>query len=413
MNTDTALSEVVDKDRSVEISRPDYAVMTMTAISRENNIYSKPATSAAGTENIYSEPIISAAGGGNGSKEASTIKIIICILVTVSVSATLALIVGCFVAVFVEIASLKSDHSSIVLHLNQLNQSIASIAGFYQQLADNVERSSEKNDKNHMQLTQNITVLESLMIGRFLSLPAASCAGLSSSFPSGYYWVTASNGSAVRAYCDMTRTCGNITRGWMRVAYLNLTDNGQQCPSGLEQRTISNRVTCGIRGLESGCSTLHFPINVIHPHSRVCGKVLGRMIGTPDGFEMYQRGTNLTLDDNYVDGVSLTHGEPRHHIWTFAAVRTSTSFNCMLGCYPPTSLQFISSEYSCDGGPSLDLDMSQDIVWDGNNCSLNDPSWFYRQLPQPITDGIEMRVCRDQVRSDEDIGIEHIEIYVQ
>ena len=38
-----------------------------------------------------------------------------------------------------------------------------------------------------------------------------SCSSLPPYFPSGYYWVNASNGSAVRVYCDMTRSCGNVT----------------------------------------------------------------------------------------------------------------------------------------------------------------------------------------------------------
>ena len=145
--------------------------------------------------------------------------------------------------------------------------------------------STERNDEIHMQLTKNITVLEFLMRGRFLSHPAASCATLPPSFPSGYYWLTASNGSTVHAYCDMTKSCGNITGGWMRVAYLNLTDNGQQCPSGLEQRIITNTVTCGINGMESGCSTLYYPIHGIHPYTRVCGKVVGRMMGPQTALE--------------------------------------------------------------------------------------------------------------------------------
>ena len=35
-------------------------------------------------------------------------------------------------------------------------------------------------------------------------------------------------GSAVRVYCDMTRTCGNITGGWMRVAELDMTRTSSQ-----------------------------------------------------------------------------------------------------------------------------------------------------------------------------------------
>ena len=46
-------------------------------------------------------------------------------------------------------------------------------------------------------------------------------------------------------------------------------------------------------------------------------------------------------------------------------------------------------------------------------CSFNTPPWFYKQLPQPTTDDIEMRVCRDEASSNEDVAIESVTIYVQ
>ena len=46
-------------------------------------------------------------------------------------------------------------------------------------------------------------------------------------------------------------------------------------------------------------------------------------------------------------------------------------------------------------------------------CPFNNPPWFYRELTLPTTDDIEMRVCRDQDRSAEDVEIQVIEIYVQ
>ena len=187
----------------------------------------------------------------------------------------------------------------------------------------------------------------------------------------------------------------------MWVAYLNLTDNGQQCPSGLEQRTISNTtVTCGIRGGGSGCSTVDYPINTIHPHTRVCGKVFGRVIDTPDGFAT--SGT-LTLDSNYVDGVSLTHGEPRQHIWTFAADEVKENCPCLNS--PPS---FINDEhFFC-------ANRSSNPAWDGKNgCLTNNPPWFHRELSALTTDDIELRLCRDEGRENEDIGVTHIELYVQ
>ena len=45
-------------------------------------------------------------------------------------------------------------------------------------------------------------------------------------------------------------------------------------------------------------------------------------------------------------------------------------------------------------------------------CEFNNPPWFCKQLPQPTTDGIELRVRGDTSLSDEDTPLEVIEIYV-
>ena len=54
-----------------------------------------------------------------------------------------------------------------------------------------------------------------------------------------------------------------------------------------------------------------------------------------------------------------------------------------------------------------------DLLWDGAGygplntcCTFNNPPWFYKELPEPTTDDIEMRVCKDQASYDEDIAIE-------
>ena len=50
----------------------------------------------------------------------------------------------------------------------------------------------------------------------------------------------------------------------------------------------------------------------------------------------------------------------------------------------------------------------------GNSCcSFNNPPWFHKQLPEPTTDDMEMRVCADELQANEDIGIESFEIYVR
>ena len=61
-----------------------------------------------------------------------------------------------------------------------------------------------------------------------------------------------------------------------------------------------------------------------------------------------------------------------------------------------------------------------DTLWDGHGCSIsnyccsfNNPPWFYKQLSKFTTDDIEMRVCKDEDASNEDVAIEIIEIYIR
>ena len=134
----------------------------------------------------------------------------------------------------------------------------------------------------------------------------------------------------------------------------------------------------------------------------------------------------------YVDGVSLTHGRPRQHIWTFAAAQDETTTNPHTKC-PCTNINiassatpppaFVGNDYFCDTGSSsayTNKFYSGDPLWDGAGCgpqstccSFNNPPWFYKQLPQPATDDMEMRVCRSTNSSNEDISIEMFDIYIQ
>ena len=233
--------------------------------------------------------------------------------------------------------------------------------------------------------------------------------------------------AAVRVYCDMTRSCGNITGGWMRVGELDMTNSSTQCPSGFRQRTDSNIHTCVRNSNSRGCSSVTLYTSNIH-YSRVCGKIKAYQFGSPDAFSTH---TN-NIDSYYVDGVSLTHGSPRQHIWTFVAAHGENTTYVVFKC-PCTNINtanraapppaFVGNDYFCDTGSNntaRGIFYSDDPLWDGAGCgplntccSLNNPPWFYRQLPQPTTDDIEMRVCRDEAKSNEDIAIEMFDIYIQ
>ena len=264
-------------------------------------------------------------------------------------------------------------------------------------------------------------------LGSFLN-PASSCKLIPQGSPSGHYWIqNAGTGYANLEYCDMTRRCCNSTGGWMRVAHLNMTDTNQHCPSKFRLITSPKR-TCGTPG--SRCVSTTFPLNGVK-YSRVCGKIIGYQYSNTDAFHPYYLDRSRTVDGQYVDGVSLTHGQtPRKHIWTFAAARDEIRSNRRVcpctknntdfsGVVPP----FIGQDYFCDTGSTYQVQAQfyhADPLWDGSGCGstssccgFNNPPWFCKQLPQPTTDDIEMRACTDEVTSNEYLALETIEIYIQ
>ena len=306
--------------------------------------------------------------------------------------------------------------------IDQFNKTIKNHA---QQLNSSIN--SQLNESLESNTQQLINALQSP--GEYQSFPAASCAAVLLYAPfssSGHYWVRSSNGSAVRVYCDMTRLCGTITGGWMKVAELDMTNSNTQCPSGLRQRNDSNISTCTQNSNSKGCSSV--TLFTSHHYSRVCGKIKAYQFGDTDAF-----GINPDdIESYYVDGVSLTHGRPRQHIWTFAAAQDETTTDPHTKC-PCTNMNiassatlppsFVGNDYFCDTGSSsryARIFYSDDPLWDGAGCgpqstccSFNNPPWFYKQLPQPTTDDIEMRVCRSTNSSNEDISIEMFDIYIQ
>ena len=92
--------------------------------------------------------------------------------------------------------------------------------------------------------------------------PINPCTSINPNSPSGYYSITTSNGSEVQVYCDMEgENCGG-EGGWMRVAYVDMTQSGSQCPQGLNQVALLGRNYCG-RFSCAGCvSTMFEKYNV-------------------------------------------------------------------------------------------------------------------------------------------------------
>ena len=265
------------------------------------------------------------------------------------------------------------------------------------------------------------------------SHPASSCKEikeLSPTAPSGYYWLRGTVDSSVHMYCDMSRSCGGMTGGWMRVTRLNMTNSSHTCPAGLELLTTPKRL-CAMNIDGGGCSSATFNLHGIR-YTHVCGKIIGYQQNSPDAFEPYYHNRSLTIDDTYVDGISLTHGRnPRKHIWTFVSAlhEIDTGGYTICPCTNtnnPLSIPippFVGSDYFCDTGSNNHFVYKfypDDPLWDGQGCgqlntccSFNNPPWFMKELPSSTSEDIEMRLCSDSSRTDEDINFETVELYVQ
>lgn len=225
----------------------------------------------------------------------------------------------------------------------------------------------------------------------------------------------------------MQLSCGGKEGGWMKIASIV---NGDVCPSGWTQITSPVKA-CRATSSNSGCYPVTFTNNGI-PYQHVCGKVVGYQKGTPDGFYAfgYNSYPSKAIDGPYVDGVSLTYGTPRKHLWTYANGVSSNGGthqrnNCPCAKYPGTiPPTFVRDHYYCDSGNPDKLIhamyYTSNVVWDGKGCIAGDSCcsqagmpWFYRQIPIKIDEPIEARICYDQSFSDEGVLVGDMELYVQ
>ena len=111
--------------------------------------------------------------------------------------------------------------------------------------------------------------------------------------------------------------CGG-TGGWRRVVYLDMTNLSNTCPSGWQLTGLSER-TCGrVTGGTNTHDSATFPV-IGGEYNRICGRIHGYQYSSPDGFNRHPRTFVATIDNAYIDGVSVTHGTPRKHIWSFVA----------------------------------------------------------------------------------------------
>ena len=214
---------------------------------------------------------------------------------------------------------------------------------------------------------------------------------------------------------------------WTRIAYLNMTNTSSNCPSPWINITSPKRVCQRRSPADGGCEGITYSTSG-KGYNYVCGRITGYEVGFADAF----LGSTISIDSAYVDGVSVTHGTPRQHIWTFAGGGAETnhlsySCPCVTGSTnAPKIPPFVGRNYFCEAGVttwSTYQFYTGDPLWDGQGCgprssccSFNSPPWFTVQLPFTTTNAIEVRICNNgpwtQPR-DIPVAIELIELYVR
>ena len=224
---------------------------------------------------------------------------------------------------------------------------------------------------------------------------------------------------------------------WTRIAFLNMTNHSQQCPTNWNLITSPVRA-CGRSSTGANtCDSAFFPSNG-RLYSHVCGRIIGFQQGTTDAFHASISGTATGLGNAYMDGVSLTHGAAgsQQHIWSFVSALYENDPNqastAICPCtssktnWPHQIPSFVGNNYLCDTGntgPGYNLTTvyADDPLWDGQGCGptstccqFNNPPWICTTLPEQTSDDIEFRICGNQPRDiDEDTLVNLIDFYIQ
>ena len=300
--------------------------------------------------------------------------------------------------------NLQSNYMELLNQFSNSNQTIISLHDelpLIKSQFENVNTSYHNLYASHDNLGNVIMDLYKYATIPFVDRYLSSCSDISrknSSYASGNYIVRSSTGVLRSVYCDINRTFGGNSTGWMRVAELDVNN----CPPGLRHEITNSVNTCVVIEDNAGCTEIIYPVYNIS-YSQITGWIRGYQVKTSDGFVSIfgSRPTNFTdLNSNYLDGVSIsTNGQ---HVWSFAA-----GCNCLNTTNKPT---IIGQDYTCGGVQAAENDYYE-FLWPSQQCGKN-ATWFHKIL-SPTTTDIKVRICRDQMRGDEDLAIKTLELYIK
>ena len=108
----------------------------------------------------------------------------------------------------------------------------------------------------------------------------------------------------------------------------------------------------------------------------------------------------------------------------FSKLYTTNKHNCPCakdpGINPPV---YVEDYYYCEsdsaGFSNDNAFHGSDPLWDGRGCPAGDDCcstlgapWFYRHFTEPKKGAVEVRICRDEIYSNEATLLEQVQLYI-
>ena len=274
-------------------------------------------------------------------------------------------------------------------------------------------------------LVQLVTAIEdNERYGLDVDNPGTSCADIYEKNPmshdkSGAYLVKTNK--LFLAQCDM-----EFGKGWLKVADLDMT-RGDKCPKEWREILVNGIKVCRSPNDSPDCYSTVYTVNNTR-YQKMRGFVRGYQKNSPDSFDSRQgvRGIN----EAYVDGVSITIGNPRKHVWTYVVGYTDSqnvpTSNCPCAPTPgPAPPAFVGEYYYCESGNNGQRSnghfFTDDPLWDGAGCTHSRNTccnivglpWFLREFSTVQQEDIEVRICTDEYYTNEAVLVDKLQLYVQ
>ena len=151
-------------------------------------------------------------------------------------------------------------------------------------------------------------------LGMLQSSPGSSCNEIYqinkvSRGVSGLYWIN-TNSTPYQVYCNMELQCGGHKGGWTRIAQFDTSQGDMYLPIWMDPTPGANsKRVCQSGNDNAGYYSTTF-INYNISFYKICGQAKGYQKGSPDSFH----DKVVSINDPYVDGLSITLGKPRKHV---------------------------------------------------------------------------------------------------